>query len=72
MKDKYSLSLRLLPDPACKVIRAYNVFDDFTQTATCAAFVIDRSGKIRHKYVSGAQPDLPDNGAIIATLRYLV
>lgn len=72
MKDKYSISLRLLPDPACRVISAYQVYDDMTRTATCAAFVIDRTGKIRHKYVSRAPPDLPDNAAIIATLRYLV
>jgi peroxiredoxin len=71
MKDKYALSFRLLPDPGCKVIRAYKVYDDFTHTATCAAFIIDRSGKIRYKYVSGAPPDLPDNGPILATLRYL-
>jgi peroxiredoxin len=71
MRDKYALSLRLLPDPGCKVIRAYKVYDDFTHTATCAAFVIDRSGKIRYKYVSGAPPDVPDEGAILATLRYL-
>lgn len=72
MRDKYSLSLRLLPDPACKVIRAYQVYDDMTRTATCAAFVIDRTGKIRYKYVSRAPPDLPDNSSILATLRFLV
>jgi peroxiredoxin len=72
MKNNYSLSLRLLPDPACNVIRMYRVYDELTRTATCAAFVINRSGKIRHKYVSWAPPDLPDNSAIFATLRFLV
>jgi thioredoxin-dependent peroxiredoxin len=72
MKDKYSIPFRLLPDPGNNVVRLYRVYDDFTHTATCAAFVVDRSGKIRYKYVSGAPPDLPDNGAILATLRYLV
>jgi peroxiredoxin Q/BCP len=71
MRDKYSLSLRLLPDPGCNVIKAYQVYNDFTHTATCAALVIDRTGKIRHKYVSRAPPDLPDNESILATLRFL-
>lgn len=71
MNDKYSLPFKLLPDPGCKVIKAYKVNDNFTHTATCAAFVLDRTGTIRYKYVSGAPPDLPDNTAIIATLRYL-
>ncbi len=69
MKDKYSLPYRLLSDPGCKVIKTYQVFDDFTRTATCATFIIDRSGRIHYKYVSGAPPDIPDNTKIIETLR---
>jgi peroxiredoxin Q/BCP len=71
MKDKYSLPFTVLADPGCKVIKMYRVYDDFTHTATCAAFVIDRSGKIRYKYVSGAPPDLPDDANIIKTLRLM-
>jgi peroxiredoxin Q/BCP len=69
MKDKYSLSFMVLPDPGCKVVKTYQVYDDFTHTATCAAFVVDRDGKIRYKYVSGAPPDLPDELKILETLR---
>lgn len=69
MKDKYSLSFKVLPDQGCKVVKMYRVYDDFTHTATCAAFVVDRSGKIRYKYVSGAPPDLPDDLKILETLR---
>lgn len=69
MKDKYSLSFKVLPDPGCNVIKMYKVFDDFTNTATSAAFVIDRSGRIRYKYVSGAPPDIPDDVKVIETLR---
>jgi peroxiredoxin Q/BCP len=72
MKDKYALPFRVLPDPECRVIRQYQVYDDFTGTATCAAFIIDRSGKIIHKFVSGAPPDLPQEADILAQLRKLV
>jgi peroxiredoxin len=69
MKDKYSLSFKVLPDPAFKVIKSYKVYDDFTHTATSAAFLVDRSGKIRYKYVSSAPPDQPDDLKILETLR---
>jgi len=68
---RYSLPFRLLSDPSCSVIKAYRVYDDFTRTATSAAFIIDREGRIRYKYVSGAQPDLPDDTIIIGQLRDL-
>jgi peroxiredoxin Q/BCP len=71
MKDKYSLPFKVLPDPGCKVVKMYRVFDDFTQTATSAAFVLDRTGKICYKYVSGAPPDLPDDANIIKTLQLM-
>lgn len=69
MKDKYSLSFKVLPDPGSNVIKTYKVFDDFTNTATSAALIIDRSGRIRYKYVSGAPPDIPDDVKVIETLR---
>ncbi len=69
---RYALPFRLLSDPSCGVIKAYRVYDDFTKTATSAAFVIDREGWIRYKYVSGAPPDLPDDTVIIERLRNLV
>jgi peroxiredoxin Q/BCP len=69
MKDKYSLPFKVLPDPGCKVVKMYRVYDDFTNTATCAAFVVDLAGKIRYKYVSGAPPDLPDDLKILETLQ---
>jgi peroxiredoxin len=69
MKDKYSLSFKVLPDPGNKVVKMYGVYDDFTHTATCAAFVVDSDGKIRYKYVSSAPPDLPDESKILETLR---
>ncbi len=71
MKEKYDLPFPLVPDPGCKAINAYKVYDDFTHTATCAAFIIDRNGKIYHKYVSRAPPDLPDNTELIRILRNL-
>jgi len=43
MKEKYEIPFALIPDPGCKVIKAYQVYDDFTHTATCAAFIIDRA-----------------------------
>jgi peroxiredoxin Q/BCP len=69
MNEKYSLSFPVLPDRRCRVVHMYKVYDDFTHTATCAAFVVDRSGKIRYKYVSSAPPDLPDDLKILETLR---
>jgi peroxiredoxin len=71
MKEKYEIPFALLPDPGCKVIKMYRVSDDYTHTATCAAFIIDREGKIYHKYVSRAPPDLPDNTELIRILRQL-
>jgi peroxiredoxin len=68
---RYSLPFRLLSDPGCNVIKAYQVYDDFTKTATSAAFIVDRAGRIRYKYVSGAPPDLPDDTIIIGQLRNL-
>lgn len=69
---RYDLPFRLLSDPGCKVIHMYRVYDDFTKTATSAAFVIDRSGHIRYRYVSGAPPDLPPDTEIIRQLMNLV
>jgi peroxiredoxin len=66
---RYSLPFRLLSDPGCNAIETYRVYDDFTKTATSAAFIVDRSGRIVYKYVSGAPPDLPDDVKIIETLR---
>ncbi len=71
MKEKYDIPFPLIPDPGCKVINAYKVYDDFTRTATCAAFIIDRDGKIYHKYVSRAPPDLPDDTELIRIIRNL-
>lgn len=68
---RYSLPYRLLADQECKVIKAYQVYDSFTKTATSAAFIIDRSGRIRYKYVSSSPPDLPPETVIIAQLRGL-
>ena len=68
---RYSLPFRLLSDPGRRVIREYRVYDDFTNTATSAAYIVDRQGKIRYKYVSGAPPDLPSDTVIIEQLRYL-
>jgi peroxiredoxin Q/BCP len=69
---RYDLPFRLLSDQRCDVIRKYRVYDDFTKTATSAAFIVDRTGRIRYKYVSGAPPDLPPNTEIIGQLRNLV
>ncbi len=69
MKDKYSHPFRMLPDPGCRIVKMYQVYDDFTHTATSAAFVVDRSGKIRYKYVSTAPPDMPDDLKVLETLR---
>jgi len=69
---RYELPFKLLSDPGCNVIMAYRVYDDFTHTATSAAFIVDRDGRIRYKYVSGAPPDLPDDTVIIEQLRNLV
>jgi peroxiredoxin len=66
---RYGLPYKLLSDPGCNVIRMYRVYDDFTKTATCAAFIVERSGRIRYKYVSGAPPDLPSDTEIIIQLR---
>ena len=68
---RYSLPFRLLSDPGCQVIKAYRVYDDYTKTATSSAFIVDRSGRIRYKYVGGAPPDLPSDAIIIAQLRDL-
>lgn len=69
--SRYGLPFRLFPDPGCAVIRTYRVYDDFTKTATTAAFIIDRAGRIYHKYVSGAPPDLPDDTELIRIIRQL-
>ena len=69
MKDKYSHPFMMLPDPGCRIVKTYQVYDDFTHTATSAAFVVDRSGKIRYKYVSTAPPDMPDDLKVLETLR---
>jgi peroxiredoxin Q/BCP len=66
---RYGLPFRLLCDPGCRVAREYGVFDSFTNTPACAAFVLDRAGKVRYRYVSGAPPDLPPNTEIIRQLR---
>jgi thioredoxin-dependent peroxiredoxin len=68
---RYDLPFRMLPDPGCNVIKTYSVYDDYSRTATAAAFIIDRSGKIRYKYVSSAPPDLPSDTEIIIELRNL-
>jgi len=68
---RYSLPFRLLSDPDCALIKTYRVYDDYTKTATSSAFIIDRSGRIRYKYVSGAPPDLPSDMIIIEQLRNL-
>jgi peroxiredoxin len=68
---RYSLPFKLLSDPGYDVIKTYRVYDDYTKTATAAAFIIDRSGRIRYKYVGGAPPDLPSDTIIIAQLRNL-
>ncbi|OPY28985.1 MAG: thioredoxin-dependent thiol peroxidase [Methanocella sp. PtaU1.Bin125] len=69
---RYDLPFRLLSDPECRVVRMYRVYDDFAKTATSAAFIVDRTGRIRYKYVSGAPPDLPSNTEIIRHLRSIV
>lgn len=65
----YALPFRLLCDPTAVVVQAYNVFDDMTETSTSAAFIVDRNGVIRYKYVSGAPPDLPPVIEIIKVLQ---
>lgn len=66
---RYSLPFKLLCDPDCHLTKAYMVYDNYSKTPTCAAFIVDRSGIIQYKYVSGAPPDLPSDTDIIIQLR---
>jgi peroxiredoxin len=66
---RYKIPFKLLADPDMAVIREYGVFDDLMNGNDASIFVIDRTGRIRYKFVSKFPGELPPNDKLMETLR---
>jgi thioredoxin-dependent peroxiredoxin len=68
---RYKLPFKLLADPGKAVIREYGVYDDLENGDDASIFLIDRSGRIRYRFVSKFPGELPPNDKLMETLRNL-
>lgn len=69
--DRYKIPFKLLCDPKMNVIKEYGVFDDLYDGAEASVFIIDRSGRIRYKYIGRAPRDIPPNEVLLDVIRKL-
>ena len=69
--DKYRLTFALLQDPDVKTASAYGVAMKDRDIAVPALFVIDRSGRVRWRYVGKTMVDRPHSATVIDVLRKL-
>lgn len=66
---RYKIPFKLLADPEKGVIRDYGVYDDLENGGDASIFIIDRSGRIRYRFVSKFPGELPPNDKLLETLR---
>lgn len=66
---RYKIPFKLLADPDMAVIREYGVYDDLENGDDASIFIIDRTGRIRYKFVSKFPGELPPNDKLMETLR---
>ncbi len=68
---RYKIPFKLLADPGKRVIREYGVYDDLENGDDASIFIIDRSGRIRYRFVSKFPGEVPPNDKLMETLRHL-
>ena len=68
-RTRYKIPFRLLSDPNLKVIKKYNVFNDLENGDDASVFIIDKDGRIRHKYIGIVPTDLPPNDKLMESIR---
>lgn len=66
---RYKIPFKLLADPGRRVIREYDVYDDLENGDDASIFLIDRSGRIRYRFVSKFPGEIPPNDKLMETLR---
>ncbi len=66
---RYKIPFRLLSDPGLNAIREYRVFNDLENGDDASVFIIDKSGRIRYKYIAVVPSDLPPNDKLMETIR---
>lgn len=70
MKAELGLDFPVLADPSHAAAESYGVYDRLGDgLAAPAAFVIDREGRIRWRYVGGGVADHPEAARLLAALR---
>lgn len=70
MKAELGLGFPVLADPSHAAAESYGVYDRLGDgLAAPAAFVIDREGRIRWRYVGGGVADHPAAARVLAALR---
>lgn len=68
---RYKIPFKLLADPEKSVIKEYGVYDDLENGDDASIFIIDRSGRIRYRFVSTFPGEIPPNDKLMETLRHL-
>jgi len=66
---RYKIPFRLLSDPQMKVINKYGVLNELENGDDASVFIIDKSGKIRYKYIGIVPSDMPSNDKLMETIR---
>ena len=70
--DYLDLGFPVLFDPEAEVVRKYGVYNLLSDSyATPSVFIIDKSGKVRWRYIGRNYNDRPSNNQIIAQLEAL-
>lgn len=66
---RHKIPFKLLSDSRDQVIDEYGVRGAFNYGAEASVFIIDKSGKIRYKYIGKVPADIPSNDILLETIR---